>query len=58
MNLNLSAAYLHIMGDMIMSIGVIIASIIIYFDENLWMADPICTFVFSIIVFVTTVPII
>lgn len=58
MNLNLSAAYLHVMGDMVMSIGVIIASIIIYFDENLWMADPICTYLFSIIVFFTTIPII
>ena len=46
------------MGDMLMSVGVIFASCIIYFDENLWWADPICTYLFSVIVLVTTIPII
>lgn len=37
------------------SIGVIIASIIIWLsDGELWYVDPICTYVFSIIVFYTT----
>lgn len=40
-----------------MSIGVIFASIIIYIWPNLWYADPICTYVFSVIVSVTTMPI-
>ena len=57
-NLNVNAAFLHVMGDMLMSVGVIIASAIIYFDEDLWMADPICTYLFSVIVLVTTIPII
>ena len=56
--MNVSAAYLHVLGDMLMSVGVIIAATIIYFDENLWWADPICTYLFSIIVVFTTVPII
>ena len=43
---------------MLMSIGVIIAATIIYFNENLWWVDPICTYLFSIIVVVTTIPII
>ena len=43
---------------MIQSIGVIIAATIIYFDEGLWYMDPICTYLFSVIVVVTTFPII
>ena len=57
MNINVNAAYLHVLGDMIMSVGVIIAATIIFFDENLWWVDPICTYVFSIIVVFTTIPI-
>jgi len=58
MNINVNAAYLHVLGDMIMSVGVIIAATIIYFDDKLWWVDPICTYVFSIIVIFTTIPII
>lgn len=43
---------------MLMSVGVIIAATIIYFFPSLWYADPLCTYLFSIIVFCTTVPII
>ncbi len=43
---------------MLMSIGVIIAATIIYFFPSMWYADPICTYLFSIIVFFTTIPII
>ena len=57
-NMNIDAAYLHVLGDMVMSIGVIIAALIIYYFPNFWYADPICTYVFSVIVFVTTVPVI
>ena len=49
------AAYLHILGDIVNSIGVIIASIIIWLsDGKLWYVDPICTYLFSLIVFYTT----
>lgn len=55
------AAYIHIIGDMIQSIGVLVAAIIIYFfqDTNpgIRVVDPICTFVFAIIVLCTTVPV-
>ena len=57
-NINVDAAYLHVLGDMLMSIGVIIAAIIIYFFPSMWYADPICTYLFSFIVFFTTIPII
>lgn len=43
---------------MLMSVGVIIAATFIYFYPSLWMADPLCTYLFSVIVCVTTVPII
>ena len=52
------AAFLHILGDIIMSIGVIIAAVIIYIVPSWWFFDPICTYFFSIIVVVTTIPII
>lgn len=54
-NLNVEAAYLHILGDVINSVGVLIASLMIYFtDGRWWIADPICTYIFAILVFYTT----
>ena len=40
-----------------MSIGVIIAATIIYFQPSWTLADPLCTYFFSLIVVFTTVPI-
>ena len=57
-NVNVEAAFLHALGDMIMSIGVIIASVVIYIWPKLTYADSICTFIFSIIVCFTTFPLI
>jgi len=57
-NINVDAAFLHVLGDMLMSVGVIIAATIIYFFPSFWYADPLCTYLFSIIVVWTTVPII
>jgi zinc transporter 2 len=42
---------------MLMSIGVIIAAIIIYIDSSLTIADPLCTYLFSIIICFTTIPV-
>lgn len=58
MNINVNAAYLHVLGDMLMSVGVIIAATVIYLDNSLWWMDPVCTYLFSIIVIFTTFPII
>lgn len=41
-----------------MSIGVCVAATIIYFQPTWVVADPICTFVFSVIVCVTVTPIV
>jgi len=56
-NINLDAAFLHALGDMFLSLGVCLAATIIYFKPEYTIVDPICTFVFSVIVFVTVKPI-
>lgn len=40
-----------------MSVGVIIASVIIYLKPDWQIADPLCTYLFSIIICFTTVPV-
>ncbi|XP_060575091.1 proton-coupled zinc antiporter SLC30A2-like isoform X2 [Ruditapes philippinarum] len=56
-NINISASFLHVMGDLLQSIGVLIAALFIYFKPEWKLADPICTFVFSVIVIGTTIAI-
>ncbi len=53
-NVNIKAAVIHIIGDILQSIGVVLAAFIIYFRPDLKIFDPICTFIFSIIVLFTT----
>ncbi len=53
-HINIRAAFIHVVGDLIQSIGVLISSIIIKVNPDLKIADPICTLVFSVIVFFTT----
>jgi zinc transporter 2 len=57
-NVNIRAAMLHVIGDFIQSIGVVIAASVIYFRPDWRVADPLCTLVFAVIVGFTTVPII
>ncbi|GMS87291.1 hypothetical protein PENTCL1PPCAC_9466, partial [Pristionchus entomophagus] len=54
-NVNVRAAFVHIIGDLVQSVGVLIAALIIKFVPYAEIADPICTFVFSLIVLVTTI---
>ena len=54
-NVNLRASFIHILGDALQNIGVLIAGIIIYFFPRCAIADPICTYIFSIIVGFTTI---
>lgn len=49
---------IHIIGDIIQSIGVIIAAIIVYVFPQFQIVDPLITIFFSVIVIFTTVPII
>ena len=48
---------MHVIGDIIQSIGVIIASTVIYFYPEAKVADPICTLLFSVLVLFTTIPV-
>ena len=57
-NINLRAAAIHVIGDFVQSVGVLIAAIIIYINPDYKLADPICTFIFSVLVILTTAPII
>lgn len=50
-DLNVRSAYLHVIGDAISSIGVILAAIAIYFTEWTWL-DPLMSVVIGIIIFV------
>ncbi|CAD5125838.1 DgyrCDS14038 [Dimorphilus gyrociliatus] len=54
-NINVNAALIHVIGDFVQSCGVLIASIIILLRPEYKIADPICTFIFSIIVLFTTI---
>lgn len=54
-NINVSAAFIHVLGDALQSVGVMIAAALIWYSDNRWsIADPICTFVFSVLVLFTT----
>ena len=48
-NLNVKAAYLHLLGDTLSSVGVIIGSILIYFRNVNWV-DPLLTIIIGIII--------
>lgn len=54
-NINLQGAYLHVLGDSIQSIGVMIGGAIIWFKPEWKIIDLICTLIFSVIVLGTTI---
>ena len=56
-NINVTSAYLHVLGDLLMSVGVIIAAVIINFRPDWTLADPLCTYLFSVIICCTSVPV-
>ncbi|NXA79841.1 ZNT8 protein, partial [Thryothorus ludovicianus] len=56
-NASLRAAFVHTIGDLFQSISVLISALIIFFKPQYKIADPICTFVFSIFVLTTTITI-
>uniref|UniRef100_A0A1I7Y1M1 Zinc transporter 2 n=1 Tax=Steinernema glaseri TaxID=37863 RepID=A0A1I7Y1M1_9BILA len=53
-NVNVRAALVHVLGDFVQSIGVLVAAVIIKFT-GYQVADPICTFLFSVVVLVTSI---
>lgn len=54
-NLNIRAAMIHVIGDFVQSIGVLISAVVIKIYPQAKLIDPACTFVFSVIVFFTTI---
>jgi len=56
-NINVDAAFLRVLSDLIVSIGVIFAALIIYIEPSWQVADPICTFLFAGMVFYSILPI-
>lgn len=53
-NLNLDAATLHILGDLLNAVGVLVSATIIYFFPEMWYMDPICSYFFAAICLYTT----
>ncbi|KAK1419196.1 hypothetical protein QVD17_28358 [Tagetes erecta] len=54
-NINVQGAYLHVLGDLIQSIGVMIGAAAIWYNPKWKIVDPICTLLFSVVVLYTTV---
>ncbi|XP_019497638.1 PREDICTED: zinc transporter 8 [Hipposideros armiger] len=54
-NASVRAAFVHALGDLFQSISVLTSALVIYFKPEYKMADPICTFVFSILVLASTI---
>ncbi|KAL1767872.1 zinc transporter 8 isoform X1 [Sigmodon hispidus] len=54
-NASVRAAFVHALGDALQSISVLISALIIYFKPDYKIADPVCTFIFSILVLVSTI---
>ena len=53
-NINVRAAYIHALGDLLQSIGVCIAGIVIWVKPSWQIVDPVCTFIFAVLVLLTT----
>ena len=54
-NINVQGAYLHVLGDSIQSVGVMIGGAIIWYKPYWQIVDLICTLIFSVIVLGTTI---
>ena len=52
-HINVRAALIHVLGDFLQSIGVLISSILIKVNPEYKIADPICIILFALIVFFT-----
>ncbi|XP_035024260.2 zinc transporter 2 [Hippoglossus stenolepis] len=57
-NASVRAAFIHVVGDLLQSVGVLLAATVIHFWPEYKVADPICTFLFSVLVLGTTLPVI
>eukprot|EP00899_Mesostigma_viride_P008439 jgi/Mesvir1/17597/Mv08829-RA.1 len=53
-NINVRGAFLHALGDLLQSLGVMFSGALIWYNPEWHMADPLCTFFFSLLVLLTT----
>jgi len=54
-HINVRAALIHVLGDLLQSIGVLVSSLLIqFFGDSYKIADPICTLIFGVIVMFST----
>lgn len=56
-NANIRAAMIHILGDLLQSVGVIIASLIIYLNPTWIIVDPLISILFVILAFSFSIPV-
>jgi Co/Zn/Cd efflux system component len=54
-NINIRGAYLHVLGDLVQSVGVMLAGLVIWFFPEWQIVDLLCTLLFSVLVLATTV---
>jgi zinc transporter 2 len=54
-NINVHSAYLHVIGDSIQSVGVMVGGALIWYKPEWKIIDLICTLIFSVIVLFTTI---
>ncbi|KAI3883924.1 hypothetical protein MKX03_017387 [Papaver bracteatum] len=54
-NINIQGAYLHVLGDLIQSLGVMIGGAVIWYKPEWKIIDLICALIFSVIVLGTTI---
>lgn len=55
-NMSTRVSVLHALGDLICSIGVLVAAILIYLKPDYQVADPVCTLLFGVVAIITTIP--
>jgi solute carrier family 30 (zinc transporter), member 2 len=57
-DVNIEAAYLHVLTDLIQSLGVALAGAVLWWKPHWQIIDPLCTVVFSIVALQATLPLI
>ncbi|KAJ3094890.1 hypothetical protein HK100_005989 [Physocladia obscura] len=53
-NINVQAAMMHIAGDLLGSVSILVASIVLMLKPEWTFIDPMCTIVFAIIIFISS----
>ncbi|KAG8488522.1 hypothetical protein CXB51_016404 [Gossypium anomalum] len=56
MNINLQGAYLHVVADLIQTVGVMITGAVIWIKPKWLLVDLLCTLIFSTVALSTTLP--